>query len=117
MRGLVNKGAIALSAALVLAGCKDSGLPGKNLPHEEAKHVAFRYPVYENSAASADLIEVAGRKWQVTHEMLRVPSSMLVPVEATGDVSVFALETDGAPYDRLYTTGTNGHYSVVAQAD
>jgi hypothetical protein len=90
-----------MAACVALAGCVDSGLPGKNLPLEEAHAKPFRYSTYD---ASADLpvAHMDGRAWRPAGPPEFVPASMLQPAMASGVSAAFTLRTDAAPIDRLY---------------
>ena len=59
----------ALGLAVVFAGCRDSGLPGKNLPHAQARTTEWRYPAYEADPASEALYQLFGRRWHVSGMM------------------------------------------------
>jgi hypothetical protein len=101
--------------AVALSGCVDSGLPGKNLPLEQARTKPFRYSVYD-AASDLPAAEVAGRTWRPAGPPEPVPASLLVPVESMGAHDVFSLSTDPAPHSRLYVrTGTL--YTPYARVD
>jgi hypothetical protein len=105
----------AMAGAIGLGGCVDSGLPGKNLPLEEARVKPFRYSVYD-ATGNLPAAEVNGQTWRAVGPPEPVAAALLVPVVATGAHDVFALATDRLPYDRLYVrTGTM--YSPYARVD
>jgi len=99
----------AAALAVVAGGCVDSGLPGKNLPLEEARTRAFRYDVYE--ARPSETIRVADREWVTAGAPMDIPQRLLTPVTADGNV--FALSTDASPRTRLYRR-SNGGYIPLA---
>jgi hypothetical protein len=105
----------AATLVLVLAGCRDSGLPGENLPLEEARTKPFRYSTYD---AHADLpsAEVDGRTWRAAGPAEPIPAVLLAPVEAGAGKEMFALTTDPAPYTRLYLK-TGDMYTPYAMVD
>ncbi len=105
---------LAWVAALVVvaAGCRDSGLPDRNLPLEEAEQRALLYPVYEPAAATA--LQYDGSDWVVAGRPLQIPASLLVPVSAEGG-EAWALATDAPPRDRLYVRAADG-WTPLARA-
>ena len=109
--------AVLGSAAALLGACKDSGLPGKNLPEAQARTMEFRYAVYQPLPESEALYQVDGRRWQLTGGVETVPENMLQQVGAAGGVSLQALAWDKAPYDRLYTARQDGRLAVVLPID
>ena len=109
--------AILGSAVALLGACRDSGLPGKNLPQAEARSREFRYAVYQPLAESEALYQVDGRRWQVTGAVETVPDDMLRQVGGAGGLSLQALSWDTAPYDRLYTARPDGKLAVVVPID
>jgi hypothetical protein len=100
---------------LALTACRDSGLPGKNLPLDEARTKPFRYSVYD---ANADLpaAQVDGRTWRAAGPAESIPAGLLVPVEAGGGREMFALATDSPPRARLYMK-TGDLYTPFAAVD
>jgi len=115
--GAGGTAAMAGATALLLAltACRDSGLPGKNLPLEEARTKPFRYSVYD---ATADLpaAEVDGRTWRAAGPAESIPASLLTPVEAGAGHEMFALTTDPPPRARLYMK-TGDLYTPYAAVD
>ena len=116
-RERVMRLAIAGSAAALLGACKDSGLPGKNLPQTQARTMEYRYAVYQALPESEALYQVDGRRWQVTGGVESMPENMLQQVGAAGGVTLHALSWDKAPYDRLYTARPDGKLAVVVPLD
>ena len=54
--------ALVAGCGTILGGCRDSGLPGKNLPLQEARHREFRYPSYQRTPESVPVAAV-GYHW------------------------------------------------------
>lgn len=120
MARLVGSGgmAAALTAAalsVVLAGCKDSGLPGKNLPLDQARTKPFRYSTYD-AQADPPPARVDGRTWRAAGPAEPIPAGLLVPVDAGAGVPMFSLTTDPAPHSRLYLK-TGDLYTPYAMVD
>ena len=107
----------ALGSIILMGACKDSGLPGKNLPHAQAQVSEWRYPVYQAIAESETLYQVDGRRWQLTGAMETVPRDMLQQVGEGGGLTLHALKWDKAPFDRLYTARPDGKLAVVVPID
>ena len=99
-------------AVLALAGCKDSGLPGKNLPLQLAEHKPLPYPVYSYPQGQLQVgaIEVAGRDWLTVQVEERIPDALMVALPTGDGPTVYALAWDDAPYDRLYHQLAAGRY-------
>lgn len=97
----------AVVAGLVAAaGCVDSGLPGKNLPLEEAR---MKPPVYQTyqSGPVAGPVHYADRDWMVAGAPLSIADELLTPVAGAGE-NVFALASDAEPISRLWVRTDKG---------
>jgi hypothetical protein len=101
----------AAIAVLAAAGCKDSGLPDRNLPLEEARHRQWSYPLYDMVVAPGLplLVNVDETMWALQAAPAfyslgapSVPEHMLRAATAGGPVALRALSWDDAPFDRLY---------------
>lgn len=101
-------------AVAAVAGCVDSGLPGKNLPREEARTRAFRYAVYD-ATLNVPAVKLEDREWVVAGPANHIPESMLTRVGVDGEREVFALSADVAPFDRIYVR-SNGGFVPLAPA-
>jgi hypothetical protein len=112
--GTARKLFVIAAATLLVGGCKDSGLPGKNTEHEQAQVAEWRYPVYEALPAGVRVIPFDGHVWQMTGQTQHMPVALLHSVASVNGADLFALKSDSAPYDRLYS-GSAGNYSVVAR--
>lgn len=99
-------------AAVGLAACKDSGLPGRNTPIAEAAAAEWRYPLYQPVDAAATF-ELDGQRWIPRHTTLVIPQHMLRPVAATGRGQVHALVWDRQPYTRLFLAAPGGEWTPV----
>jgi len=101
-------------AVLALAGCKDSGLPGMNLPLQVAEHKPTLYPLYAypQGQVQLDAAEVAGRDWLLVRVEERIPDAMVV---AVGGAEHFVLAWDTEPYDRVYERVAPGRYTQRLQ--
>jgi hypothetical protein len=93
---------VMLAVALALPGCKDSGLPDRNLPLDQARHREFGYPGYQPTADNAP-VAVAGRHWIRSLPVETIPMRLLVPVGNADGTLVYALRGARPPYSRLYT--------------
>ena len=106
-----------LGSVILMGACRDSGLPGKNLPHAQAQAAEWRYPVYQAIEESETLYQVDGRRWQRTGGMESIPQDMLQQVGEGAGVTLHALKWDKAPFDRLYTARLDGKLAVVVPID
>ena len=124
----------ATIALVALAGCKDSGLPDRNLPYEEAAHrppdalVQAVHPAtraggadahggmpmdsaHAGAAANASRAVTIGEQTFVPAGMpLDIDAALLTQVGAGGGMSFHAVRGDDAPYDRVYMTHPGGRY-------
>lgn len=101
---------LALLAMLGAAGCKDSGLPDRNLPLEEARHRVGAYPVYQMAGAipgTPQLITMNETTWALQAPpayyslgTASVPSRLLRA--GGGDAVLSTMVWDETPFDRLY---------------
>src|SRR4051794_21708180 len=107
MKNTVRSASI-LAAVVMLAGCNEWGLPGKNRELSDVTSKEWRYAVYEKSPEMSKPMIVAGHTWQVTGLTEAVPASMLAPASVVQGTQLFSLKTDAAPYDRLYTRRDDG---------
>ena len=108
-RRMGHRGLIVLIGVLALAGCKDNGLPGKNLPLAEARHRETSYPLYERTP-DAQPVAAAGLNWMPSQTVEQIPDAMLEPVGNAGDTPLFAVRSDEPPYDRLYAPVASGEW-------
>ncbi len=104
VRGM-KRTCVAAAIVLTAAGCRDSGLPDRNLPLEEAEQRALHYSLYE--AAPAGAIVHDGAEWVVAGLPMKISAGLLVPIDVEGG-EAFALATDAAPHDRLYVRSGEG---------
>jgi len=104
MGGKVGRGWTAIGAAALLAataaGCKDSGLPGRNTPLAVADTAGWTYPAYD--LGTTHPVRVWEHDWMVAAPAIRIPNDMVVEVARDGQREVYALVTDTEPYSRLY---------------
>jgi hypothetical protein len=107
--GAPRLAAITLAAAIGVAGCKDSGLPDRNLPVEEARQREYGYPAYQPAADPAP-VAAAGRLWIRSLPVETIPSHLLEPLAATQTVQLYALRGTSAPYSRLYAPAGDGRW-------
>jgi hypothetical protein len=116
--GLLRAGACAL-VLWTGAGCRDSGLPGRNTPVAEAMRQAGSYPVYEAAEPgldpSAGAFVMGGARWQTTGPPETVPQRLLRPVASTSGIQLYALSWDEPPYSRLYAAGPEGLLRLLAR--
>lgn len=111
------------AGALVLwtgTGCKDSGLPGRNTPVDEAMRQAGGYAVYDAAEPGRDpwaaAFVMGGARWQTTGPPETVPQRLLRPVASTSGIQLYALAWDEPPYSRLYAAGPEGELRLLARA-
>lgn len=117
---------LALAGALAGAACVDSGLPGKNLPLEQAMQKAPPYTLYETATPTEPMaagIAVAGRAWTGTsahHPPLglvpgsELPARYLSQIGAIEGAAVYALAWDESPFDHLYARLPAGEWRVFS---
>lgn len=111
-------GAVAL-LAVTGSGCVDSGLPGKNLPLDVARHREWSYPLYQEAVQPSglpDLVSFDGSTWALQAapfaeagiESALTRDPQLLRAVSTGSASFQALRWDEPPYDRLYLQAPSG---------
>ncbi len=100
-------------AGLLMGACKDSGLPGKNVPLAQAEQAEWRYAAYEKTAAASKVLSLGDQSFQFTGATEHVPERMLKSVATVEGAAMYSLKSDEAPYDRLFTAAQGGGYSVV----
>jgi hypothetical protein len=98
------------------AGCRDSGLAGKNLPREDARHRESRYPAYQ-PAADHTPIALAGRHWVGTLPIESLPDRLLVPVGSGNGETLYAPRGRQTPYSRLYARVGEGRWRPYVRLD
>jgi hypothetical protein len=91
---------VAALVVLGLGACRDSGLPDRNLPLDEARFREFRYPAYQPLAQSAP-VAAAGRVWIGAASVETVPQRLLTPVATVEGVVLYGLRNQVNP-GRLY---------------
>lgn len=91
------------------AACRDSGLPGRNTPREQARQREFRYPAYQPTADHTP-ISVAGRLWIGALPIESIPDRLLVPVGSAGGQTLYAPRGRQSPYSRLYARAGDGRW-------
>jgi hypothetical protein len=102
--------AVVLVCAAGAAACRDSGLPGKNTPRQEARHREFRYPAYQ-PAADHEPIALAGHLWIGALPVESIPDRLLVAVASAGaGQTLYAQRGRTAPYGRLYARVSEGRW-------
>jgi hypothetical protein len=92
---------VAAVAVLSLGACRDSGLPDRNLPLQEARHREFRYPAYQPTAGNTP-VALAGRQWMRQLPLETIAQDMMVPVGDADGTMLYAVRGARAPYSRLY---------------
>lgn len=111
--GWVAAGALAV----VLGGCKDSGLANRNLPLSQAEHRTDSYPAYQQSPASQEIWELAGVRWQASAQVETIDANLLGSVANANGTAMYALTSDPAPYDQLYTPIGENRWRTVVPID
>jgi len=107
----------ALAVAGLLAGCRDNGLPDRNLPLDEAEQRTYGYPLYQTFAQGAGEWEFAGQRWQETAPVVTIEPRLLQPVDTAAGIPVYALAWDRPPYDRLYAPAGENHWRVIERVN
>lgn len=103
----VRKGVPAvLLVGLTAAACVDSGLPGKNLPLEDARTKAPVYETYD-AAHRAGPVHYDDLDWLAAGPPQHIASSLLTAVPEAG-VDVFVLAGESGPHARLYLRTEDG---------
>lgn len=108
----------ALVALLAVTGCKDSGLPGMNLPLQVAEHKPTPYILYTSGAIQGqpDLREVDGEHWLVGGGEEQIPDALMAAIGTGQGAQLHALAWDTPPHDRLYERVGQDRYRVLARA-
>jgi hypothetical protein len=91
---------LAILAGLVAGGCVDSGLPGENLPLEDARTRPLVYDLYDEGQHVGP-VHYDDRDWLVAGPAIMIGDALLSPVPAAG-ADVFALASDTGDHARLY---------------
>lgn len=119
----------AVTAVFAMAGCRDSGLPDRNLALEDAAHrapdalVQAVYPQYGAARSASDAaahgdasmasrpITVGEQTFQASGRPVRLSGTALTAVGAGPMGGTFSAATwDEPPYDRLYLAHPGGTY-------
>jgi hypothetical protein len=123
----------SLAAIAALGGCRDSGLPDRNLPFEEAAHrppdalVQAVHPetraghdpaagampqdeAHAGASMAARPITVGEQTFVASGQPLAVGAGSLRAVGGSGSMSFSAAIGDDPPYDRLYLAHPGGTY-------
>lgn len=107
---------VLAAVTLILGACRDSGLPGKNLPLTEAENRPFRYAVYDVAApavAAQSVIQADSARWMIAGGAQPIRPGLLAPVAAEGGAQIFAPTWERAPYDRLWVRVSDGMYKPL----
>jgi hypothetical protein len=119
MRGWTRAPGLALVTLLgsVSLGCRDNGLPDRNLPLDQAQSRTYSYPAYQAYAGQVEVWEVAGQRWQATAPIETIEPRLLQSVTNANGTPVYALAWDRAPYDRLYTPVGENRWRVIQRVE
>jgi hypothetical protein len=101
VRGRVRLPLLALACAAGLAACRDSGLPDRNLPYDEARTRQYGFTAYQPTAGNAP-VALAGRHWIRSLPVETIPDRLLEPVGMADGTQLHAVRGSRAPYSRLY---------------
>jgi hypothetical protein len=101
VRGSTRLSMLAVACVVGLTACKDSGLPDRVVPLQEARHRQYGYPVYQPLANNAP-VAAAGRHWIRSAAVEEIPAAVLVPVASVEGTQLYAVRGAQAPYSRLY---------------
>ena len=125
---------LATTAAIVgLAACKDSGLPDRNLPFDEAAHrapdalVQAVHPetrpdagtdAHGGMSTATRPIAIGEQTFVAAGQPSNMDAAALTRVGGVGGMSFFAATGDDAPYDRLYMAhGDQGYITYMPLHD
>jgi hypothetical protein len=108
--------AAALGATL-LAGCRDNGLPDRNLPLDQAASRTYNYPAYQPYAGEVEVWELGGRRWQAGAQVETIEARLLQAVANANGTAVYALVWDREPHDRLYTPVGENRWLVIDRVE
>jgi hypothetical protein len=100
---------VAVLGVAGVAGCKDSGLPDRNLPVQEARQRTFGYPTYQPTAQN-EPVAAAGRHWIGTLPVESVPDGLLEPIANVDGRVLYAMRGARPPYSRLYSPVGEGRW-------
>jgi len=111
--------AAAIIAVLATVACRDSGLPNRNTPVEEAAQREPPYPLYESAgsaqAGALGLYTIGERRYLPSAAAERIPPLLLRPLGVAGGQQIVALVWDTEPYDRLYLSAPDGRYHPLTR--
>lgn len=112
----VNRWSAPLGAALVLCGCNDIPMGGRNVPEAEARSA----PVYHVVASSAEAraqpglplpdVRLGGQAFTASGGTLDVPDRFLRSAGAVEGRVFYALTWDTPPHDRLLVAQPDGRW-------
>jgi len=102
-------------AILSVAACTDSGLPGKNLPLDEAESKPMEYSLYDG-ASNVPAVRFGDHVWLAAGPTEQIQEHLLARVGDDSGRDVFALVTDPAPHTRLYVRDGHG-FAPLAPAN
>lgn len=109
--------ATVIVAVAGLSACKDSGLPDRNTPIDQAMNAESRYPLYDAADPRTDPAAVAfefdGQRWSASGAAVSVPPRLLRTVGSTAQGQLHALVWDERPYTRLYIATADGSWRPV----
>jgi hypothetical protein len=119
MQGRTRRSFLALAAmaAAIPVGCRDNGLPDRNLPLDQAQNRTYNYPVYQAYQGEVPVWELGGQRWQATAPIETIESRLLQAVAHAGGTPVYALAWDREPYDRLYTPVGENRWRLVERVE
>jgi hypothetical protein len=103
--------------AALPAGCRDNGLPDRNLPLDQAERRTFNYPAYQPYGGKVEVWELAGQRWQAGARVETIEARLLRSVANANGTAVYALEWDRPPHDRLYTPVGENRWLVIERLE
>lgn len=105
---------VVVLAATSLTACRDSGLPHRNTPVEEAASKEWRYPLYESAgtaqSGSLGLYTIGERRYLPSAALERIPTIAVRPIGIANGQQIVALAWDDEPFDRLYLAASDGRF-------
>ena len=108
---------VSVLVSACLLGCRDNGLPDKNLPLDEAR---LRYPnAYLSYEPLADATPVAlgGGHWMPSLPVETFPARLLEPAGTAEGVELYVRRGDQAPYGVVYAAAGENRWRPYRRID
>jgi len=109
--------ALAALLAAVPFGCRDNGLPDRNLPLDQAASRTYNYPAYQPYAGEVEVWQLGGHRWQAGAHVETIEARLLQSVANANGTALYALVWDREPHDRLYSPVGENRWRVIERID